>query len=187
MNTGSSVLSVLSIFIGGPNSSDFAPQTNNCPGSLAVNANCQVNVKFKPSALGTRTASIIFKDNANDTPQTVTLSGTRTGQPPVATFSTMSVSFGNQTVGTTSTTQMVTLTNTGSTPLSIVSIFISGTNTPDFAAQTNNCPTNLAVNASCQISLQFTPSALGTRTASIIFKDNASNSPQTVALGGTGQ
>src|SRR5207245_6626705 len=114
------------------------------------------------------------------------LSGTGTGTPPVAGLSTTSINFGNQLFATTSTVQNVTLTNTGGSPLTILSIFISGANISDFAPQANNCPSNLAMNASCQINVKFTPAAVGTRTASIIFKDNASDTPQSVLLSGTG-
>ena len=167
-NTGTAPLNINSIFISGANFSDFAPQTNNCPSNLAINASCQINVKFTPAALGTRTASIIFKDNASDSPQSVLLSGTGTGTPPVAGLSTTSINFGNQLFATTSTVQNVTLTNTGGSPLTILSIFISGANISDFAPQANNCPSNLAMNASCQINVKFTPAALGTKSRNAV-------------------
>ena len=71
-------------------------------------------------------------------------------------------------------------------PLSNVSIFVTGTNSSDFGLQTNNCSSALAVNASCQIKVKFTPSAPGPRTGSITLKSNADNSHQTVSLSGTG-
>src|SRR5881396_2214223 len=117
-NTGGAPLSIIGISITGTNSSDFAPQTNNCPGALAVNGSCQVNVKFTPATLGTRTASLKLTNSASDSPQTVLLSGTGTGTPPVASLSPGSVNCGSQHVATTSAIQTVTLTNTGGTPLS---------------------------------------------------------------------
>jgi hypothetical protein len=82
----------------------------------------------------------------------------------------------------------VTLTNSGTAALSISSIAITGTNASDFA-QTNTCPSGLATlaaGASCTISVTFTPSAAGGRTAALSVTDNASGSPQSVALSGTG-
>ena len=105
---------------------------------------------------------------------------------PAASLSRSSIPFGSQVLGTSSAAQAVTLKNTGTAALSIVSISLSGADSSDFAPETNNCPATLAVSASCQISVKFTPKALGTRTASIIFKDNAGNSPQSVSLNGTG-
>lgn len=78
------------------------------------------------------------------------------GTSSSASFSPRSVEFGSQKVGTSSDLQAVTLRNTGAAPLGIASIFISGTNGSDFSLETNNCPSTLAVNASCQISVKFT-------------------------------
>src|SRR5574340_664813 len=62
---------------------------------------------------------------------------------------------------------------------------ITGSNAGDFA-QSNSCGSSLATNASCTINVTFTPTASGARTASISVTDNASGSPQTVSLTGTG-
>ena len=83
--------------------------------------------------------------------------------------------------GTTSAAQSLTLTNTGSAPLTISSIAING----DFA-QTNACGTSVAAGASCTITVTFTPTAAGTRSAMVTITDNATDSPHTVALSGTG-
>jgi hypothetical protein len=73
------------------------------------------------------------------------------------------------------------LTNSGTTPLTITSIAASG----DFA-QTNNCGSSLVASASCAIQVTFTPTAAGSRTAALSVTDNASGSPQSVGLSGTG-
>jgi hypothetical protein len=69
--------------------------------------------------------------------------------------------------------------------LSITSLALTGTNASDFA-QTNTCGSSVAASANCTISVRFTPSASGSRTASLSITDNASGSPQTVSLSGTG-
>ena len=75
----------------------------------------------------------------------------------VGTFSAnpTSVAFGYQTVNTTSVPSAVILTNTGSTPQP-VSVRINGFNFADFT-QTNDCPSSLAVGASCTINVSFRP------------------------------
>jgi len=100
--------------------------------------------------------------------------------PAVVTLSPTSITFGSQRVGTTSAPETVTLTITGEGTLLISSIAASG----DFA-QTNNCGSSLA-NSSCTISVTFTPTSTGSRTGSITLTDNASVTPQTVPLSGTG-
>jgi hypothetical protein len=104
---------------------------------------------------------------------------------PLPSLSPSSVSFADQAVGTTSSPQNVILTNSGTGPLIISSIAIKGANSGDFS-QTNNCPANLAAAANCQISITFTPSALGARNASLAVTDNAPGGPQSVPLSGTG-
>ena len=96
-----------------------------------------------------------------------------------------SLSFGTQTVGTTSAAQSVTLTNTGGAALNISGISLSGTNAGDFA-QTNTCPASLATSATCTLLVTFTPGATGTRTASVTIVDDAADNPQSIALSGTG-
>src|SRR5207247_2479860 len=176
----------IGISITGTNSSDFAPQTNNCPGALAVNRSEERRVGYTPATLGTRTASLKLTNSASDSPQTVLLSGTGTGTPPVASLSPGSVNCGSQHVATTSAIQTVTLTNTGGTPLSVIGISITGTNSSEFAPQTNNCPGALAVNATCPTRRSSALATLGTRTASLKLTNSASDSPQTVLLSGTG-
>ena len=104
---------------------------------------------------------------------------------PVATFSPTSLSFGNQTVGVSSSPQTTTLTNTGNLPLTITSIQITGADSGDFG-QTNNCPSSLQPNNSCTISVTFTPIATGSRSAAVSVTDNAPGSPQSVPLTGVG-
>jgi chitodextrinase len=72
-NNGNQVLTI-SIGITGTNASDFS-QTNNCGVSLAPSASCNVNVTFKPTWRGSRSASLTFSDNTPGSPHTVQLSG----------------------------------------------------------------------------------------------------------------
>ncbi len=189
-NNGSLALSISSIAIAGTNAADFA-QTNTCPSgsnTLASGSSCTVSVTFTPGALGTRSANLTFSDNAKSSPQSVALSGTGFTPAPAVSLNPTSVSFANQNVGTSSPAQAVTLTNSGTMSLSISSIALTGTNATDFA-QTNTCPSGsntLAAGSSCTISVTFTPGASGARSASLTFTDNAADSPQSVALNGTG-
>jgi uncharacterized repeat protein (TIGR03803 family) len=104
---------------------------------------------------------------------------------PLVAFSPTSLSFPNQTVGVSSSPQTTTLTNSGSFPLTITSIQITGADSGDFG-QTNNCPSSLQPNNSCTISVTFTPIATGSRSAAVSVTDNAPGSPQSVPLTGVG-
>lgn len=94
------------------------------------------------------------------------------------------LSFGQQAIGTTSSPQIATLTNTGIVELTISNIGITGADATDFA-ETNTCGPALAPNQNCQISVTFTPTASGNRSAAVRITDNASGSPQSVSLMGT--
>ena len=185
-NTGGSPLTIGSIAIMGANSGDFA-QTNTCGASLAAGGNCTINITFTPTVASARTATLSITDNAAGGPHTSSLSGTGTGTAPapVVAVSPASVTFANQPVNTTSAAQNVTLSNTGTAALTISGITITGINANNFT-QTNNCPASINAAGSCTISVTFTPTASGTRTASISVADNATGNPHLVPLTGTG-
>jgi hypothetical protein len=138
-------------------------------------------VVFTPHNLGTSLGSITITDDSPSKTQVVSLSGEGT----IVKLTPTSVTFGNQTVGTQSSPQDVTVANIGSQPVSISSVSITGVNAGDFS-QTNNCPTTLVGGASCTVTVTFTPTATGVRSASVSVVDDGGGSPQTAALSGTG-
>ena len=109
----------------------------------------------------------------------------RAATAPVVSLSPTSLNFASQAVGATSAFQIITLTNTGNASLTFTSKSVTGTNASDFS-QPNNCGWSLAAGGSCTFEIYFTPSATGARTASLTLPDNATGSPQTVSLTGTG-
>jgi len=92
--------------------------------------------------------------------------------------------------GTTSAAQSSTLTNSGTTNMSLSSIVLGGTNAADFTVQspTGACTntTVLAASGSCTITAVYTPRVAGGETATVTITDNALNSPQTLVLTGQG-
>ena len=174
------------IRIAGANASSFA-ETNTCGTSLASAAVCAITVSFKPAAAGALSASVTIADNAFPSPQTVTLTGTGLAPAPSAVLSAQSVSFSTIVVGGVSTI-LGTLSNSGTAALSLSGagqgISITGTGAAQFS-QTNTCGTSVAAGASCNISINFKPTASGAFTASLNVTDNAAGSPQKVALSGT--
>jgi hypothetical protein len=103
-----------------------------------------------------------------------------------AVFAPTSVSFGKVAVGSTSRSQSVVLTNAGGPPLVISGISVKGTDPGDFTA-TNNCPSNLAAGANCTVSVTFSPSTKGTRSASVSVSFGGGAIPQGFTVRGTGQ
>jgi hypothetical protein len=163
-------------------------------GSGSTTSNSSGTFTFTGRANGTYTVTP-SKSGFAFTPanQNVTVNGanvtgvnfTSTALVPVVQLTPTSLTFASLAVGSTSAAQTVTLKNTGTAALSLTSITIAGTNPGDFA-QTNNCTSTLAINASCTVNVTFKPTATGTRSGSLRFTDNASGSPQSVSLTGSG-
>ena len=177
-NTGVGPLGFTNVTFTGFNNANFT-QTNNCPASLAVGANCTINVTFTPSSNGTRIVTMNINDAAGT--QTVSLSGT--GLAAAASRSPAVLAFGNVKVGTASVSKPVTLTNTGIGPLGFTNVTFTGLNNANFT-QTNNCAPSVAVGASCTINVTFTPSSTGIRIVAMNIIDAAGT--QTVGLAGNG-
>jgi len=155
-------------------------ETDNCPPSLAGGASCTINVSFAPTVTGAINGTVTIADNAADSPQSVTLSGT--GGAATAKTSLSFLDFGNQALNAKSAPYIVLLSNTGNVPLTVNSITTSG----DFA-QTNDCGSSVGASAYCTIKVTFTPTVLGTRSGGLTLSDNSSSgSPQSVPLSGTG-
>ena len=173
-NIGNAPMTVASIVAGGNYS-----QTNTCGGSIPIEASCVVSVTFTPTAAGVLSGTITISDNLKTSPQVIALSGV--GVAPTVSMLPASVTFGVQSMGATSPPKMVTLTDTGNVPLIVSSIAVDG----DFA-QTNNCGNGVAAGLNCTISVTFTPTANGTRSGQLTVTDNAPDSPQSVALTGSG-
>ena len=143
-NLGSTPLSISSLSVVsfapltpmGTKAGDFAIESSSCVagGSVAGLASCTINLAFKPTAAGVRSATTVIADSDPSSPQTVNLRGTGTAVRLSAT----SLGFGPQRVHTTSAPKSVTLTNLGNTPLRIESLTLRGTDAGDFAIQSSS-------------------------------------------------
>lgn len=165
---------------GTPLSSTQLDATASVPGTFAYNPPAGTVL-----SAGSQKLSVTFTPSDGTDYTTATSSVTLTVNPAVAapgiTLSPSTLTFNSQTVGSTSAAQAVTVTNSGTAALTISSIAASG----DFA-QTNTCGSSVAAGANCAIAVTFKPTAAGSRSGTLTITDNASGSPQTVALSGTG-
>ena len=193
-NTGTDVLNISTVVLGGTNPADFAiasGTTCNNGATVAAGSTCVLNLTFTPVTANSFTATVTFTDDASPATQTVNLSGTGV-TPPTATLSANAINFSTQRVNSTGTAQNVTITNNGGAPLNITSIAIGGTNASDFAfaSPATTCPTStsgqVAPAASCTLSVTFTPSAINARTASINITVTEISNPAAITLSGTG-
>jgi GMP synthase-like glutamine amidotransferase len=132
---------------------------------------------------GTVYGSVLITDNAAIGKQVVSLSSTSVWPVVVAPAS---LNFGTQAVGTTSASQIVTLTNNQATALTLTSVTASG----DYVVTTagsSPCGNSVAALGQCTIGVQFSPSQAGTVAGALSVSHSASNSPLAVGLVGIGQ
>ena len=178
-NTGLSSVTVSSATSTGGDASLFLV-TNNCTAAVPAGGSCTISVRFAPTSTGAKSANVVVTHSAGSA--SVAVSGT--GTAPATTLTPNSLSFGNVLVGN-SQRLSTTLTNSGSTTLSITSITVTGT---DFVrppgGANNNCGTSLAAGASCGISVRFSPTTGGSKSGSLQVV--TATSTQTVPLTGTG-
>lgn len=162
-------------------SGDFAVSNNTC-GALVAGQSCTLNVTFTPTASGTRAAALVASDSAGDT-TTLFLSGEATSGiafvssgavqacPVAQTFQ-----FCNMPAGGVSGASVYSLTNTSGaqiTGLSVPknSVIPPGATAPDFTVQNSSCTSVLAVGASCNVTVAFTPIKSGLRQGAIAVTD----------------
>ena len=184
-NTGGS-LNIAGVAVAGANAGDFTIPTNNCGSTLASSASCGLTIAFRPSASGTRSASLQFTDNGVGSPHSLVLSGTGSGAPS---FTPNSATYPDQGVGTAGRAIVFSLTNiTGApVPVNAGGVTVGGANASDFLVLSDGCSgTTVATGSSCAVQVAFRPSALGSRSATLSIAYNGANSPQTSTLAGRG-
>jgi archaellum component FlaF (FlaF/FlaG flagellin family) len=179
-NIGLTTLTISAIALSGGNAGDFN-LTHTCPGTLAPAATCILHVTFTPTVAGPRKTGISVTDSYTKSPQIFPVTGVGT----LAGLSPTSLAFSIQTVSTSSTPKVVTITNKGSGTMNLWQIAILGTNAGDFS-KTTTCGATLGAGLNCTVSVTFKPTATGARTASLLFSDDGGASPQSVPLSGTG-
>jgi len=142
------------------------------------------STKYTNPITATSTETIKAIATATSYNQSAVSSATYTIQTSaVAAFTPTSLAFGNQTTGTASAAQTLTLKNTGNATLTFTAFPISGSAA---FSETSTCGSSLAVGASCAVSVVFTPQALGAQSATLSVSSNTSGAAPTVALTGTG-
>jgi hypothetical protein len=141
------------------------------------------------SASGPTTITYAATDRAGNRETPTTLDVTVDTGIPSAVLNPVTLAFGSVRTGSSSAVQTVTLTSNGGAPLVLNGVSLAGTNPGDFTVQATTCgpfPATLPPTATCTATVGFGPTAAGVRSGTVVFADNASTSPQTVVLSGTG-
>lgn len=185
-NSGDEPLTISSVTTTGQFSA-----TNTCGSTVAAGDSCIFTVTFAPSFPETQTGSLTITDNATGSPQIVSL----TGSGESLTFSKTNLNFQTVVVGKTSSSpQTVTLFNVGPGVVTLTGIVLTGSKPGDFQVIPNgstnpNCavPGVLRAQDRCLISVTFTPTASGPRSAQMSLSDDRDPFPLTLPLSGLGK
>jgi HYDIN/CFA65/VesB family protein/centrosomal CEP192-like protein len=153
---------------------------NGCAGQTLNNhESCELEVNFRPTENGHYSAALSVVGLSSTIINSSTVEGR--GVEPLVVLSSSAINFGDQTVGQQGVPREVLMTNSGSSELSITDITASG----DFSV-TDDCGDSLAASESCSLEIDFEPTQLGATTGAITITDDASSSPQSIDLSGTG-
>ena len=154
------------------------------PVPLTVNPSSSVSltVSFAPTSSGSASAMLNISSNASNPQLTVSLAGTGENAFAQLAVSPASINFGNQNVKTT-TTQNVTLQNTGDISFAIQGISITGTG---FSYSNLSQGVSLSPNQQITFQVSFTPTTAGAASATLSFTSSSLSSPATLTLEGDG-
>jgi len=176
-NTGTAAVQISSIAASG---AGFSENGITAPFTLNAGTTATLNVIFAPTAGGSATGNVTVTSNASNSPLTVTLTGT--GSQPGLSITPASFAFGSIVDGQTKS-QNFTLTNTGTSSLTISQLSVSGAG---YSISGLATPSTIAAGASATFSAVFAPTTAGSLPGSITVSSNAPGSPSTIALTGTG-
>ncbi|MDE3169219.1 MAG: choice-of-anchor D domain-containing protein, partial [Acidobacteriota bacterium] len=191
-DTGTAPVSISSVSVSG---AGFSLSGGNSTGTLAAGQSATVQLVFAPPSAGSLSADVTIVSDASSvsgaaagTSSTITAQATTTtsfkvhlhgnATQAVLSISPTSVAFSNVVVGQ-SGTQIVTLTNTGTSNLQLKSDSLTGTG---FAIAGLTVPQTIAPGQGISFTVQYSPAAAGSTSGNIAFSDNAPGSPQTLPI-----
>lgn len=194
-NLGNASLSDLGVAVHGVHDSDFLVESL-ATNSIAQGASATFKVTFKPTAAGTRTATLhVTSNDPDESPFHIALSGNGVAFPVLALESAngtpvansgAAIQFGGVVVGTTGNPAAYTVRNSGTSALTGLQVTITGADETSFVLAAPATST-LAPGASTTFSVSFRPTAGGPKGAVVQIANNATaGGPLVVGLNGNG-
>ncbi|MCE9574732.1 MAG: choice-of-anchor D domain-containing protein [Deltaproteobacteria bacterium] len=180
-NAGPGASGTLAVTLTGPDAAAFVlDPTTDCDGGivLAPGANCAVRVRFAPTALGARTATLTI-DAGGGAQVAVALTGT--GVASMVDISPAPVAIGAVHAGGAGATAVATVSNTGTAAAAITSVTVTGA---AFTLDATTCGATLAAGTTCTATVRFAPTAIGAASGDLAIVTDRGTA--TAALSGTG-
>lgn len=177
-NSGGAALTISQIT---PRGTGFSVSGINLPLTLAAAQSVSFNASFAPPSAGSDSGSLGITSTGSNPNSSVSLTGTGTSVSGQLAVAPASVNFANVTVGTTQS-QTGTLSASGAA-VTVSSLGVSGS---QFSASGLTLPVTVAAGTSVSFQLTFAPQTSGAASANVTFASNASNSPATESLTGSG-
>jgi archaellum component FlaF (FlaF/FlaG flagellin family) len=178
-NGGSASLTISSVSVTG---TGFNISGISAPLTILAGKNTTFNAVFAPTTAGAVSGSITLVNNSPSSPLSIPLSGTGVASTKVLGLSTTNLSFGNVNDGSSSSLS-VALTNNGNASVTISNVSVSGAG---FTASGVTSGEMLTPNQSVTVTVQFAPAAAGAVNGAVTISSDATNSPATIGLSGTG-
>src|SRR5438094_320561 len=178
-NTGTAAVSVSQTSVSG---SAFSITKGTPLYSIAAGQSVTLQIRFAPSSSGGSSGTLTVTSDADNSPTAITLTGT--GVAPFAQLTVMpnNVNFGNVGVGVSSSLGVI-LKNSGNSNVTVSGVTTSG---GDYSATGVSSNTTIAPGQFATLNVVFTPAATGKASGSVSVASNATNSPATISLLGSG-
>ena len=153
------------------------------PINVSAGQQTSITVAFLPTAVGAAAGNISIVSNVPTSPTSVALNGTGIAATLTLSINPTTLTFGNITTATSSAPQTATISNTGNSSVTISQITLSGTG---YTITGGSAPVTLSPSQNLILTVEFSPTVAGSVSGSISIMSNATGSPATVALTGTG-
>jgi len=177
-NTGGSTTTISQVSVTG---AGFGISGLSTPLTLTPGQSASFSVTFAPQSSGNFGGSMAISSNASNS-LTVSLSGSTTGSTPgLLSVSPTTINVGSVTVGK-SGNQTGTLNATGASVV-VTSVNVGSS---EFAISGLSFPVTIPAGQSANFTVTFTPQASGVASVSVAFASDASNSPASATVQGTG-
>ncbi|HTL84045.1 MAG TPA: choice-of-anchor D domain-containing protein, partial [Acidimicrobiia bacterium] len=171
----------IALSVGGSSMSSFiivpTGDASDCQGkALGAGETCIAQVKYRPGVAGPESAVLHVDADPGGMP-IVGLSGNSLAPGALEITAGDMLDFGDLAIQSMSTSKKITIHNKGG--VACTNLAIAYNDPTDYKEVSKTCVTNLAPNASCDINVQFTPTAVGAHASSIsISSDQGSVAPQ---------